>query len=414
MLFITTASGQYHRALAENLKASFKKYNWPNLIVVNDLDYPEKNDPTEGRRLKWQFADFIPSDYTGAVAFIDCDCEAIGEYQEVDLEGFDMAGIITQKYKNGDGSYRSYLCTACIIFSSVELAKEISSRWHNVLNKGQRIGSDSSSFFKIIKMQKVKNIGTRKNPMKNLIHYVVTSERNKPEIVQERNKNFAATALILNWKRKENLLKTIQSIRSQDIPIEIFLWNNNKQDTQDYDVDLRIDSSHNLMCFPRWFMAQFASSEYVFSIDDDKMFTHPSVVSDCIKLAKEKNTSLCYQGVIFPEEMQLLESKDYMKLKHVSAKKDSDIQVDILKGSFLFSSKKNIVECLAGLDIDLYSPKVEDDIFISSKIKGLKICPALLADSIKELPQAEESLCFGKMHTSERSEAINKYFIKPS
>jgi hypothetical protein len=281
-----------------------------------------------------------------------------------------------------------------------------------ILKKG--LSSMLAKIMKSLKMQKVKNIGTRKNPMKNLLHYVVTSERNKPEIPQERNKNFAATALILNWKRKENLLKTIQSIRSQDIPIEIFLWNNNKQDTQYYDVDLRIDSSHNLMCFPRWFMAQFASSEYVFSIDDDKMFTHPSVVSDCIKFAKEKNASLCYQGVIFPEEMQLLKSKDYMKLKHVSAKKDSDIEVDILKGSFLFSSKKNIAKCLSGLDIDLYSPKVEDDIFISSKINGLKICPSLLADSIKEFPQAEESLCFGKMHLNERSEAINKYFIKPS
>jgi len=62
-----------------------------------------------------------------------------------------------------------------------------------------------------------------------------------------------ATAVLLNWKRPDNLKELISSIRSQSVPIEILLWNNNPDDKTRYDVDIQVDSSTNLMCWPRWF-----------------------------------------------------------------------------------------------------------------------------------------------------------------
>lgn len=91
-----------------------------------------------------------------------------------------------------------------------------------------------------------------------------------------------ATALLLNWKRSDNLKIIIESLHSQSIPIEIFLWNNNFEDKTQYDVNLQINSSENLMCYPRWFMGAYASSEYIFSLDDDLVFKDSKVVEDCV------------------------------------------------------------------------------------------------------------------------------------
>ena len=53
------------------------------------------------------------------------------------------------------------------------------------------------------------------------------------------------TALLLNWKRQENIVKVIQSIRDQSVKVDIWLWNNNIEDNTSYDVDVQINSSNN-------------------------------------------------------------------------------------------------------------------------------------------------------------------------
>ena len=52
------------------------------------------------------------------------------------------------------------------------------------------------------------------------------------------------TAILLNWKRPENIVKTIKSIRDQSIPVKICLWNNNPDDKKNYDVDLPVSYTH--------------------------------------------------------------------------------------------------------------------------------------------------------------------------
>ena len=56
------------------------------------------------------------------------------------------------------------------------------------------------------------------------------------------------TALLLNWKRQENILKVIQSIKDQSVDIDIWLWNNNPEDKTSYDVDVQVNSSSNFKC----------------------------------------------------------------------------------------------------------------------------------------------------------------------
>ena len=76
------------------------------------------------------------------------------------------------------------------------------------------------------------------------------------------------TALLLNWKRQENIVKVIQSIRDQSIDIDIWLWNNNIEDNTSYDVDVQINSSNNFKCWPRWLVGSMVDEGFIFTLDD--------------------------------------------------------------------------------------------------------------------------------------------------
>jgi hypothetical protein len=414
MLFITTASGEKHRKMAEDLKKSFEKYNWSKLIVVTDLTHPEKDDLQKGRGLKTRFADFIPEDYVGAVAFLDCDCIVTGEYKEIKLEENTIHGVISRKYMGADKEIHHLLCSCFIAFPSVEMAKDVCQKWYEKLKLVKNIQTDEICLLFATKGMKAKRIGTSINPIENLTHFFSTKKGDRTKNIEQEitqpKKKFAATALILNWKRKENLIKTIQSIKSQDVPIEIFLWNNNKNDNHNYDVDLKIDSSENLMCMPRWFLSQFASSDYVFSIDDDKLLSKTSTIKECIDFVQKENSTICYAGVCLPENKDHLGKNDYFRLKHVKTNPNLNQKVDILKGSFIFSTKQKIIDSITGINIDIENPKIEDDILISSKIEGEKICPSFLHGCIKELPEGRESLTLQHGHAQQRADAVNEYF----
>ena len=74
-----------------------------------------------------------------------------------------------------------------------------------------------------------------------------------------------ATALLLNWKREENLKKVISSIRNQSADVKIWLWNNNPNGVK-YDVDLQIDSGINFKCWSRWLLGSLVDTSYIFTI----------------------------------------------------------------------------------------------------------------------------------------------------
>jgi hypothetical protein len=215
-----------------------------------------------------------------------------------------------------------------------------------------------------------------------------------------------ATALLLNWKRSDNLKIIIENLHSQSIPIEIFLWNNNIEDDNKYDVDLQINSEKNLMCLPRWFMGAYASSEYIFSLDDDLVFNDSKVVEDCINFIKENDVAIGKTGVILNDE------KDYWKSKHIlNPDPNNDISVDIIKGRFLMCSKKHISKILLNdlTNVNILNPRIEDDIILSSKFNNKQI-PSFLYKRFKELPENGASLYRNVNHRESRIQTTNKYF----
>lgn len=217
--------------------------------------------------------------------------------------------------------------------------------------------------------------------------------------------SYKATAILTNYCRQENVKKIIPCLRSQTVPIEIIMINNSNI-KDEYDVDLQINASKNLMCFPRWFACNYATSPYVFSLDDDLIFSDDNVIADCIQYSKENHCAVGGFGVV-------LDNLNYWRSSHVRSNAEMSHKVNIIKGRFLFTQKQFLknVPLIAPDNISYENPRFEDDIFISSYINK-KIIPTFLANRLIELPQNGFSLFGQPIHRESRSVAAKKFFNK--
>lgn len=211
-----------------------------------------------------------------------------------------------------------------------------------------------------------------------------------------------ATALLLNWKRPGNMKKVIACLKEQTVGVEIFLWNNNKKDACKYAVDVKVHSSQNFLCWPRWLMASLARTEFVFTLDDDVFLTRPTVIQECIDFFRRHNppsdTILGIYGVKLDEHM------NYKQSNHIRRPKQAR-NVDIVKGRFMFMKRAFVQSIPMGHEL----PR-GDDIYISS-FSEHKLIPAFLNNAWKDLPEGDVAL-YGqkKFHKRYRQEAVDRYF----
>lgn len=176
MIFITTAAGEKHKGLAKDLAVSFEKWGWPKLIIGTDETHPELDTLWKGRGLKTQFAKLIPDNYSGPVCFVDADCVAIGPYpgDPPTPEG-GMSGLLLQRLKMPDGVGRMNFFSSCfMVFPNVEIARDISEKWHEELKKDKRQISDEHALHRVTKYLPGIALGWFKMPMENLEHLSVT------------------------------------------------------------------------------------------------------------------------------------------------------------------------------------------------------------------------------------------------
>lgn len=211
------------------------------------------------------------------------------------------------------------------------------------------------------------------------------------------------TALLLNWKRQENIVKVIQSIKDQTVDIDIWLWNNNPEDKTKYDVDVQIDSSNNFKCWPRWLIGSMVDDGYIFTLDDDIMFSKNDVIENCVKtyqniITKELFPIIGYSGV------KLNENKDYWDSKHFHKPyKNENIMVDIIKGRFMFMDN-NILS-----KVKMQNEPTCEDIKISSYSK-YKMIPSSIINGLVNLDEGSEALHASSEQREKRNIAVKRYF----
>lgn len=180
MLFITTVSGDKHKQLAIEMRASFEQHNWPPLIIVCAEDYPEYDTLWGGRGLKTQFAKFIPNDYTGPVAFIDADCLAVGPYPgDPPVPKNGIGGIVMWTGKEAVTNLNvNYLISTLLVFPDVHSAKRVSEKWYQVLSEQDQAKTDEFALREATKLLPAVVTGWYKQPLTNLKHLATTHSWN--------------------------------------------------------------------------------------------------------------------------------------------------------------------------------------------------------------------------------------------
>lgn len=212
------------------------------------------------------------------------------------------------------------------------------------------------------------------------------------------------TVTLLNWKRPENLPILLDSLFSQTIKPRVILWNN-EQPFHDDRLDLIINSSKNLKCWPRWLMASMTDTEYVCSLDDDLALKDDKVLEDLVSVMDKDNVvDRVYglEGVILNPGLSYRRSHP--------PRPEPLAPVDIVKGRMMALHRT----ALSSLNM-LHGVTVADDIAISGlmargRLKYHRVV-GWLRNRVQELP-APNALCFMPDHYSRRDIAARQYFYR--
>lgn len=94
------------------------------------------------------------------------------------------------------------------------------------------------------------------------------------------------TAILLNYKRPENMEALIESLHSQTEPVSILLVDNSGQMEQ-WDVDRTVYAPWNAGCYARTIFALYAETKWVMMFDDDLMPNDARFVEDALRIAEQ-------------------------------------------------------------------------------------------------------------------------------
>ncbi len=184
----------------------------------------------------------------------------------------------------------------------------------------------------------------------------------------------------MNYKREQNIPRIIESLKEQTVPCKIFLWNNSEKPFQDHRVDLVINSSKNLRCWPRWSMVAYTNTPYIMTHDDDFLLESSQsleILIDELSKNYEKGRAIGFAGVrlgsdlsYYPSDFQksLRKLRVYKGAKHITLPSKTKT-VDVLKGRLIMCMKKDLE------NFPVFTKEIEysDDIFVSSFLSDKKL-----------------------------------------
>ncbi|MCK4283138.1 MAG: glycosyltransferase family 2 protein, partial [Candidatus Brocadiae bacterium] len=228
------------------------------------------------------------------------------------------------------------------------------------------------------------------------------------------------TVCLLNWQRPENIGRVLDSIAAQTVKAQVFLWNNGdpvqfsqnggpqRPIVENPLVALEVQAGRNLGCFPRWWLASLAETDYVCSMDDDLTFKDKRVLEDAMAASGEE----CPDGIVGFFGWSQVEGKDYGRGRHHNGT-HKGTRCDIIKGRFMLLRRALLakvpleIPLLAGIEGLSHR---EDDVYLSLCISGGRkdhhLVPARLGHRWKELSQGGSSASSESGHYQRRDRYI--------
>ena len=251
------------------------------------------------------------------------------------------------------------------------------------------------------------------------------AERHKEEKARRKEKETAVrqapgrepsiTVLLLNYRRMENIGPILDGLAAQTVRPKIFLWNNGDPFTFTQTerggtkerpiaehplIGVAVQSSRNLVCFPRWWLASIAETEFVCCMDDDLVPKDPRVLADAMAACREE----CPDGIVGFFGVSEVEGKGYKNWRHHNGT-TTGTRCDLIKGRFMLFRTELLSkvpmrppEALGTLLTAHEGARIvrEDDIYLSLMIgggrRGAHLIPARLAKRFKSLPEHGTSM----------------------
>ncbi len=138
------------------------------------------------------------------------------------------------------------------------------------------------------------------------------------------------TAILLSWKRKPNMPLIIEALRSQTVPVDIWLINNDS--FEDFDADRLIAMPWNAGEWARYVVAGRVETDYTMFQDDDFMLGDKFFLEDALGI----HCIRCPDNMLGVAGRGLQQTSPYYSPDFV----DKDGYTNILKGHFqLFKSE---------------------------------------------------------------------------
>lgn len=169
------------------------------------------------------------------------------------------------------------------------------------------------------------------------------------------------TVILYNYKRTNNLHRIISDLKKQEeIPVYIYVWNNNPEPFHSDQVDWIINSNRNVHTQSCSYMVDNVETEFVCRMDDDLTPNDSLLFRDLISSV---NTYPIDSRIFGMTGVRLADNKCYSNGSHVGPSckyhfNDIDVPVDIIKGRFFlfrneFSHLLNRKYEHAHMDIDI-------------------------------------------------------------
>lgn len=110
------------------------------------------------------------------------------------------------------------------------------------------------------------------------------------------------TTILLHYKRVKNLREIIAAIRAQSEKSLIWLWDNSCDAPSGLDVDVRVSSSYNFNCQPRFWLGGYVKTEYIFTQDDDFKVVNNDLFMELLSVSqKYSDYFIGVKGKVFGE-----------------------------------------------------------------------------------------------------------------
>jgi len=215
------------------------------------------------------------------------------------------------------------------------------------------------------------------------------------------------TVCVLNWRRPDNLRRIIDALARQTARPVVYLWEQSGERFRHPAVDWQVVSNRNLGCWPRWFMAARAQTEFVASLDDDLVPADDRLLADALDIAAAGPNG----QAVGPFGANLDPAEDYSRHKPIQGVA-VDTPVDLVKGRLLIVRTADLQRVSAALE-----PRGAfdcDDIILCGALAGCRprrhLVPSLFVGRLEELPKGKVGLEHQAEHYARREAARRPWF----